>query len=56
MQGLERVKSITSRGSAEVNLYFAWTVDMFQTLELVNAAMARVQPTLPATHRITSTA
>src|SRR5215217_5922356 len=42
VQGLERVKSITSRGSAEVDLYFAWSIDMFQTLERVNAAMARV--------------
>src|SRR3954453_13438230 len=54
VQGLERVKSITSRGSAEVDLYFAWNVDMFRTLELVNAAMARVQTTLPATARLTA--
>ncbi len=54
VQGLERVKSITSRGSAEVDLYFAWKVDMFRTLELVNAALARVQPTLPSTARITA--
>src|ERR1700737_2242429 len=43
VQGLDRVTSITSRGSAEVDLYFSWTVDMFQTLEYVNAAMARAQ-------------
>src|SRR4051794_33022528 len=54
VQGLERVKSITSRGSAEVDLFFAWNIDMFKTLELVNAAMARVQPTLPATARLTA--
>ena len=54
VQGLERVKSITSRGSAEVDLYFAWNIDMFKTLELVNAAMSRVQSTLPTTARITS--
>ncbi len=47
--GLERVVSITSRGSAEVDLFFAWNVDMFQTLQNVNAAIARVQPTLPPT-------
>ena len=49
VQGLERVKSITSRGSAEIDLFFNWKVDMFQTLDLVNAALARVQPTLPPT-------
>src|SRR5512136_2181661 len=37
VQGLERVLSVTSRGTAEVNLFFSWRVDMFQTLELVNA-------------------
>jgi CzcA family heavy metal efflux pump len=54
VQGLERIKSTTSRGTAEVNLYFAWGVDMYRTLELVNAAMARVQPTLPPTTRLTA--
>ena len=43
VQGLDRVMSITSRGSAEINLFFAWNVDMYRTLELVNAALARVQ-------------
>ncbi|MBV9268210.1 MAG: efflux RND transporter permease subunit [Acidobacteriaceae bacterium] len=47
--GLMRVDSNTSRGSAEVDLFFNWSVDMFQTLQYVNAAIARVQPTLPAT-------
>ena len=52
--GLERVQSITSRGSVEVDLFFSWKVDMFQTLELVNAALARVQSSLPATAAVTS--
>jgi CzcA family heavy metal efflux pump len=52
--GLETVRSTTSRGSAEVNLFFNWNVDMFQTLEFVNAALARVQPTLPSTAKLTS--
>ncbi len=50
--GLEQVKSITSRGSADVSLFFNWNVDMFQTLQNVNAALARVQPTLPATAKL----
>jgi multidrug efflux pump subunit AcrB len=54
VQGLERVQSITSRGSAEIDLFFAWNVDMFQTLERVNAAIARVQPLLPATAKVTA--
>ncbi len=52
--GLEQVRSITSRGSAEIDLFFNWSVNMFQTLEYVNAAMARVQPTLPATAKLTA--
>ena len=47
--GLDRVLSITSRGSAEIDLFFNWKVDMFQTLQYVNAAVARVQAILPAT-------
>ena len=52
--GLEQVRSTTSRGSAEVNLFFDWNVDMFQTLEYVNAALARVQPSLPSTAKLTA--
>jgi multidrug efflux pump subunit AcrB len=50
--GLLTVRSITSRGSAEVDLYFRWGVDMFQTLQYVNAAISRVQPELPSTAKI----
>src|ERR1700709_700833 len=35
VQGLQQVRSITSRGSAEIDLFFDWKVDMFQTLQLV---------------------
>jgi CzcA family heavy metal efflux pump len=52
--GLEKVLSTTSRGSGEVNLFFNWNVDMFQTLQFVNAAIARVQPSLPATAKLTA--
>ena len=50
--GLEEVRSTTSRGSAEINLFFNWNVDMFTTLQYVNAAIARVQPELPSTATI----
>jgi multidrug efflux pump subunit AcrB len=52
VQGLENVRSITSRGSAEIDLFFSWKVDMFQTLARVNAALARVQPELPASTKL----
>jgi len=47
--GLEDVRSTTSRGSAEVDLSFNWSVDMVQTLQQVNSALARIQSTLPTT-------
>ncbi len=52
--GLETVRSNTSRGTAEISLFFDWSVDMFRTLELVNAALSKVQQSLPATAKITA--
>ncbi len=54
VQGVELVQSITSRGQVEVDLFFSWKVDMYRTLELVNAALARVQTALPATAKVTA--
>ncbi|HEY6127227.1 MAG TPA: efflux RND transporter permease subunit [Candidatus Acidoferrum sp.] len=56
--GLQRVLSITSRGSAEVDLFFDWNIDMIQTLQRVDAVVARMQAELPPTakletHRLT---
>src|SRR5215469_16108905 len=52
--GLERVRSTTSRGSAEVSLFFDWNQNMVLQLQLVDAALARVAQTLPSTARITT--
>jgi CzcA family heavy metal efflux pump len=52
--GLVTVRSTTSRGSAEVSLFFDWNVDMFRTLQLVDAALGTVRQTLPATATITT--
>ena len=50
--GLQAVRSITSRGSAEIDLFFDWNSDMFQTLQYVNSAISRVQTELPSTASI----
>jgi len=50
--GLQNVRSITSRGSAEIDLFFGWDVDMFQTLQYVNAALSRVQTELPPSAKV----
>src|SRR6202035_5090517 len=52
--GLVTVRSTTSRGSAEVSLFFDWNVDMFRTLQLTDSALAKVSQSLPATAHITT--
>src|ERR1700747_331299 len=52
--GLLTVRSNTSRGSAEVSLFFDWNVEMFRTLELVDAALSKVRQTLPPEAVITT--
>ena len=52
--GLQSVRSITSRGSAEIDLFFDWHVDMVTTLQLVDAALAQARAVLPNTAVITS--
>jgi multidrug efflux pump subunit AcrB len=50
--GLNDVRSITSRGSAEIDLSFDWGSDMITTLQQVNSAVSRIQSTLPSTVQI----
>jgi multidrug efflux pump subunit AcrB len=45
--GLLNIRSITSRGSAQVQLDFGWGRDMIQTTLLVNTAIAQALPSLP---------
>jgi CzcA family heavy metal efflux pump len=52
--GLRTVRSTTSRGSAEVSLFFDWNSDMVLSLQLVDAALSKVGQTLPSTVRITT--
>ncbi len=52
--GLLTVRSNTSRGSAEISLFFDWNQDMFHTLQLVDAALSKVAQTLPPTARLTT--
>jgi hydrophobe/amphiphile efflux-1 (HAE1) family protein len=50
--GIVRIKSKTSRGAAEVNLFFDWKVDVLQSLQLVQARLSQLSATLPATASI----
>src|SRR5260370_33528592 len=50
--GLQSVRSITSRGSAEVDLFFDWGTDIILTLQRVDAVVARLQSALPPTAKV----
>jgi multidrug efflux pump subunit AcrB len=50
--GLTGVRSITSRGSAEVDLFFDWNSDMILTLQRVDAVVARLQAEMPPTAKM----
>jgi CzcA family heavy metal efflux pump len=50
--GLQKVTSVTSRGSAEVDLFFDWKSDMILTLQRVDAVVARLQADLPPTAKV----
>ncbi len=52
--GIARIKSVTSRGASEVDLFFDWRhTDVEQTLQVVQGRLARVQ--LPPAATITRT-
>src|SRR5437667_7712921 len=50
--GIQRIKSKTSRGSSEVSLFFDWSVDIIQSLQLVQARLSQLAATLPPTAAI----
>ena len=52
--GLKTVRSTTSRGSAEISLFFDWNEDMSHQLQLVDAALSKVRQALPSTAQITT--
>lgn len=59
--GTINIRSSTSRGSAEVNVFFDWSTDMPQAELYVLSRISEIRPTLPATaemqvHRLTFTA
>src|SRR5262245_63489535 len=50
--GIARIKSKTARGSAEINLYFDWSGNIIQELQLVQARMSQLLSSLPPTAEI----
>jgi len=50
--GIQRIKSKTSRGSSEISLFFSWSVDIRQSLQLVQARLSQLASSLPPTAQI----
>ncbi len=50
--GIARIKSKTARGSSEISLYFDWSVDIIQVLQLVQARLSQLSSSLPPTATI----
>ena len=47
--GVETVRSATGRGSAEINVFFSWNVDMVQSELYVLGRLSQIRSTLPDT-------
>jgi multidrug efflux pump subunit AcrB len=45
--GINRIRSVTARGSCEVDLFFDWSVDIKQSLQLVQARLSQLTSQLP---------
>src|SRR5437870_7079354 len=50
--GIARIKSKTARGSSEISLFFDWKGNILQELQLVQARLSQLAPTLPPTAQI----
>ncbi|HEY0763097.1 MAG TPA: efflux RND transporter permease subunit [Pyrinomonadaceae bacterium] len=50
--GIARIKSKTARGSSEINLYFNWSGNINDELQLVQARMSQLLSSLPPTAEI----
>jgi CzcA family heavy metal efflux pump len=47
--GSETIRSVTGRGTAEIDLFFSWNVDMMQTELYVLSRLAQIRQALPST-------
>src|SRR5918912_956682 len=50
--GIQRIRSTTQRGGADINLFFDWNVDIIQSLQLVQARLSQLTSSLPPTAAI----
>jgi len=45
--GITTMRSVTGRGSTEINVFFRWDVDILNSLHLVQGRIAQITPNLP---------
>jgi multidrug efflux pump subunit AcrB len=50
--GIARIKSVTARGATEIDLFFNWRTDVERTLQVVQARLSQMAPTLPPGTRV----
>ncbi len=53
IRGVTTVKSATGRGSAEINVFFTWNVDMVESELYVLSRLSQIRSTLPPTAQAT---
>ena len=49
--GITNIRSVTSRGSTEISVFFRWDVDILNALHLVQGRISQITPSLPPTCR-----
>ncbi len=49
--GITTMRSITGRGSTEINVFFRWDVDILNALHLVQGRISQITPNLPQSAR-----
>ena len=49
--GITDMRSTTSRGATEINIYFRWDIDIQNALHLVQGRISQILPSLPANTR-----
>ncbi len=49
--GITDIRSVTSRGSSEISVFFRWDVDILNGLHLVQGRISQITPSLPPTCR-----
>ncbi len=45
--GITNLRSVTSRGSTEISVFFRWDVDILNAMHLVQGRIAQIMPALP---------